>query len=248
MILPDSHSTDTRTSLIAWLYSAICSVKFMFLCGVCRCNPKGYAESPIYRVDHHWKNATLRRSWRTPVSSSMVLSWRLPSNGPCKLAIRPFGITILWNFIECTRLCPLYITLWFCCGFAMPHTVPSMKPKQLFNGAPCWWTASAYNTMQYKLINTPQWGFLVLITLNYNKIMLRITINYDENYNKITIKLKWVSKYYRKAKNSYNSLVLNFLLKVEMDSHHLIVLSKLFHKECSIKKGPLSFRTLKWDV
>ena len=62
--------------------------------------------------------------WRKYFSHSSayftnLVSCLLPSKGPWRFAINPFGMTTLWNFMECILLWPLYITLWFSCGLAV---------------------------------------------------------------------------------------------------------------------------------
>lgn len=63
--------------------------------------------------------------------------------GPNKLAIMPLGATTDWNFRQCTRLWPLYMTRWFSPGRQIGLIVPSTNPQQLSKAAPFWWMARA---------------------------------------------------------------------------------------------------------
>lgn len=65
------------------------------------------------------------------LSLSMSASCRQPSIGPNKLAIIPFGTTMLWNFNAWDLLWPLNTSLWFSWGLQIGRTVPSMKLQQL---------------------------------------------------------------------------------------------------------------------
>ena len=66
--------------------------------------------------------------------------------GPKRLAMRPFGATTDWNFRPCTRLWPLYMTLWCSPGRQTGLTVPSSNPQQLASAAPFWLIARANNS------------------------------------------------------------------------------------------------------
>ena len=115
--------------------------------GPCKCARRGYAGSP-YRhmgVPVIGELENLCSSCKRPDEASMLLSCCLPSTGPYKWLTSPLGNATDWNFMECTRLCPLYRTLWLTPGLHTGRTVPSMKPQQLSKAAPDWCTASAYN-------------------------------------------------------------------------------------------------------
>lgn len=65
--------------------------------------------------------------------------------GPYIFPMSPFGRATDWNLRECTRLWPLYTTLWCWPGREIGLTLPSINPKQFLRGAPFAWITSAYS-------------------------------------------------------------------------------------------------------
>ena len=78
--------------------------------------------------------------------ANIPLPCLLPSTGPCRLAITPFGAAIDWNFIAWIRLCPLHGTRWLLPGRHAGVTVPSMKLQLCSKGEPLSLIAVAYRS------------------------------------------------------------------------------------------------------
>ena len=80
----------------------------------CKYHFNGYAGSPyIHNLSPFGRIEKFSNTSIISVMTSMLLSWRLPSTGPNRLAIIPFGVVIDWYFNPCSRLCLLKVTLWF---------------------------------------------------------------------------------------------------------------------------------------
>ena len=86
-MVPNIHSTDTLTSLIASLNLCIWGVKSASLNGTCKWIPRGYAGSPYKHKGSPLAQATLWSSLSILDSCSILLSCLRPSKGSDKLAI-----------------------------------------------------------------------------------------------------------------------------------------------------------------
>ena len=138
------HSTDTLTLLMALFQSISFWVSLAPLKGLCNCGRWGYAGSPYKHNGSPFVAVENNTSWLYKLdSASIELSCHFPFTGPYKLATKPFGTAMDWNFMGWTFLCPLYSTLWFLPGRETGLTVPSTNPKQFCKALPAWKVALA---------------------------------------------------------------------------------------------------------
>ena len=126
---PNIYSTATLT-LLKELLEFVCScVNWAPLFGANRFLLRRYAGSPkIYSSSPLGPWEYLCSVCKSPDMASIAQSCLLPSTGPNRLAVVPFGVVTNWSFKACNLLCPLYNIRWFTFGLQQGRKVPSINP------------------------------------------------------------------------------------------------------------------------